>query len=90
MVHDNNTGKPRGYAFIEYEDEADMHGKLSFFYRTKNTVKTLSIYLKVKFLADKLCKIKNIISQFNIFYIEFRKDYTYTSHIIKQVLKQIS
>ena len=27
MVNDKNTGKPRGYAFIEYEEEADMHGK---------------------------------------------------------------
>lgn len=25
MIHDVNTGKPRGYAFIEYEEEADMH-----------------------------------------------------------------
>jgi RNA recognition motif-containing protein len=30
MVNDINTGKPRGYAFIEYESEADMHGKLAF------------------------------------------------------------
>lgn len=28
MVHDKVTGKPRGYAFIEYEHEKDMHGKL--------------------------------------------------------------
>jgi len=25
MVHDQKTGKPRGYAFIEYEHEKDMH-----------------------------------------------------------------
>jgi len=25
MVHDKNTGKPRGYAFIEFEQEKDMH-----------------------------------------------------------------
>jgi len=25
LVHDSNTGKPRGYAFIEYEDESSMH-----------------------------------------------------------------
>ncbi|CAF1629071.1 unnamed protein product, partial [Adineta ricciae] len=25
LVHDIQTGKPRGYAFIEYEKEADMH-----------------------------------------------------------------
>ncbi|XP_035215178.1 U1 small nuclear ribonucleoprotein 70 kDa-like [Stegodyphus dumicola] len=25
IVHDKNTGKPRGYAFIEYERERDMH-----------------------------------------------------------------
>ncbi|CAF3875739.1 unnamed protein product [Adineta steineri] len=25
LVHDVQTGKPRGYAFIEYEKEADMH-----------------------------------------------------------------
>ena len=27
MVHDKNTGKPRGYAFIEFEQEKDMHCK---------------------------------------------------------------
>ena len=27
MVHDQKTGKPRGYAFIEYEHEKDMHSK---------------------------------------------------------------
>ena len=27
MVHDANSGKPRGYAFIEYEHERDMHCK---------------------------------------------------------------
>merc|ERR1719510_918245 len=25
MVHDKDTGKPRGYAFVEYEHERDMH-----------------------------------------------------------------
>merc|ERR1712117_864158 len=25
LVQDSNTGKPRGYAFIEYEHEKDMH-----------------------------------------------------------------
>lgn len=25
MIHDINTDKPRGYAFIEYEDESSMH-----------------------------------------------------------------
>ena len=29
MVHDVNSGKPRGYAFIEYEHERDMHCKLT-------------------------------------------------------------
>ncbi len=28
MVNDAKTDKPRGYAFIEYESEADMHGKI--------------------------------------------------------------
>lgn len=27
MVSNNVTGKPRGYAFIEYEHERDMHCK---------------------------------------------------------------
>jgi len=27
LVQDSNTGKPRGYAFIEYEHERDMHCK---------------------------------------------------------------
>jgi len=25
MIHDQNTGKPKGYAFIEFEHEKDMH-----------------------------------------------------------------
>lgn len=29
MVHDKN-GKPRGYAFIEYEHKSDMSGKFKF------------------------------------------------------------
>lgn len=29
MVFDKVTEKPRGYAFVEFEDEADMHGKFS-------------------------------------------------------------
>ena len=27
LVNDVDTGKPKGYAFIEYEHERDMHGK---------------------------------------------------------------
>ena len=27
VIHDRNSGKPRGYAFIEYEHERDMHCK---------------------------------------------------------------
>ena len=27
MVTDANSGKPKGYCFIEYEHERDMHGK---------------------------------------------------------------
>jgi hypothetical protein len=27
MINDVDTGKPKGYAFIEYEHERDMHGK---------------------------------------------------------------
>ena len=26
LVHNINNNKPRGYAFIEYEHERDMHG----------------------------------------------------------------
>jgi len=29
MVHCTKNGKPRGYAFIEYEHEKDMHCKYS-------------------------------------------------------------
>ena len=28
MVSDSSSGKPCGYAFLEYEHERDMHGKL--------------------------------------------------------------
>lgn len=31
LVHDKETGKPRGYCFIEYEHERDMHCKFLFF-----------------------------------------------------------
>lgn len=34
MVHDKVTGKPRGYAFVEFEDEVDMHGKLKGIFST--------------------------------------------------------
>lgn len=27
MIHNKISGKPRGYAFIEYAHERDMHGK---------------------------------------------------------------
>lgn len=27
-MYDKENGKPRGYAFIEYENERDMHCKL--------------------------------------------------------------
>lgn len=27
MVSDSSGGKPRGYAFLEYEHERDMHGE---------------------------------------------------------------
>jgi U1 small nuclear ribonucleoprotein 70kDa len=27
MIQDKDSGKPRGYAFIEYEHERDMHSK---------------------------------------------------------------
>jgi U1 small nuclear ribonucleoprotein len=30
LVHDKRTSKPRGYAFIEYEHERDMHCKYFF------------------------------------------------------------
>ena len=26
LVHNINNDKPRGYAFVEYEHERDMHG----------------------------------------------------------------
>jgi U1 small nuclear ribonucleoprotein len=29
MIHDKETGKPKGYCFIEYEHERDMHCKYS-------------------------------------------------------------
>lgn len=38
MVTDVKTGKPRGYAFIEYEREKDMHGTNS----TNNSLTTHS------------------------------------------------
>jgi len=28
MVFNSETNKPRGYTFIEYEHERDMHGKI--------------------------------------------------------------
>ena len=29
VVFSSNSNKPRGYAFIEYEHERDMHGKIT-------------------------------------------------------------
>lgn len=31
LLFDNVSQKPRGYAFIEYEHERDMHGKFGHF-----------------------------------------------------------
>ena len=32
MIHDVKTDKPRGYAFIEYEEESAMHGNYKIFF----------------------------------------------------------
>lgn len=32
IVYNKRTGKPRGYAFIEYEHERDMHCEYYYFY----------------------------------------------------------
>lgn len=55
LIHDVDSGKPRGYSFIEYEHERDMHGKLSQqFIPTENIVlratlrKALDSYQKLQ------------------------------------------
>lgn len=36
IVHNVNNDKPRGYAFIEYEHERDMHGMYPKIFMSKN------------------------------------------------------
>ena len=36
LVHNIRSGKPRGFAFVEYEHERDMHCKYTFPKRTHN------------------------------------------------------
>ena len=35
IVHNTNSNKPRGYAFIEYEHERDMHGMYPKIFKSK-------------------------------------------------------
>lgn len=35
VIHNTKNGKPRGYAFIEYEHERDMHCEYFFIFFTK-------------------------------------------------------
>lgn len=39
MVHNTENGKPRGYAFIEYEHERDMHCEYKLINKTKKKIK---------------------------------------------------
>ncbi len=50
MVHDKNSGKPRGYAFIEYENEKDMHRKFP------NSIQSLIPSSTQVTTASEICK----------------------------------
>lgn len=54
LIHNTINGKPRGYAFIEYEHERDMHCKLLFiFYLFSFQRHILNFLLKSKFPIRK-------------------------------------
>lgn len=50
MVHDSSTGKPRGYAFVEYEHERDMHFAASALLDGHVTLFTLMCGLEARFV----------------------------------------
>ena len=39
MVHDKDSGKPKGYCFIEFEHERDMHCKYTKFSLSENMIR---------------------------------------------------
>ena len=55
MVHDKDTGKPKGYCFIEFEHERDMHCKYTKFYLSEHMVKT---YSRIVLGSSMDCKCK--------------------------------
>jgi hypothetical protein len=47
LIQDVQTGKPRGYAFIEYEKESDMHGKCFI-----KTIALVFLYIELKIFSS--------------------------------------
>lgn len=69
MVHDVDTNKPRGYAFIEYEHERDMHCKyLPSTHRHSHNHGLQQIQLKM--LQNSLPKTENFIFADYIIFVE--------------------
>ena len=55
MVHDKDSGKPKGYCFIEFEHERDMHCKYTKFSLSENMIKT---YSRIVLGSNLDCKCK--------------------------------
>ena len=80
MVHDQKTGKPRGYAFIEYEHEKDMHSKykpienfdLNFSSgdQLNRTFTVILFYLRISWLQHCLWAMAILGDTFSILSIE--------------------
>ncbi|RUS82001.1 hypothetical protein EGW08_010228, partial [Elysia chlorotica] len=52
LINDRNTGKPRGYAFIEYEHERDMHyGLFARVAGGRRSLQSLSVWVAGGVLA---------------------------------------
>ena len=72
MVHDKDSGKPKGYCFIEFEHERDMHCKYTKFSLSENMIKTysrivLGSNLDCKCKFNRLGKIIVILKSIEIF-----------------------
>ena len=95
MVHDKDSGKPKGYCFIEFEHERDMHCKYTKFSLSENMIKTysrivLGSNLDCKCKFHRLGKIIVILKSIKIFSALFILNSLHIINRRNQCLKIIS
>jgi len=52
MVVDKQSDKPRGYAFVEFDHERDMHGKSSAVFQSLCSIPFVIVFVKGRWLFD--------------------------------------